>query len=209
MGSPQNEPGRYSNESLSHRVTISKGFYISKTEITQKQWAQVMGYYESEWRGDNLPVQRVSWNQIQEFIQKLNDTQNQYTYRLPTEAEWEYAARAGTNTLWSFGNEKSMLDVYGWCESSAGQKPHEVGTKKPNPWGLYDMHGNVWEWVSDWYKKAPAPVDATDPQGPQSGNQKTYRGGGFGCTRCCRSAARYGIEPDFGVNDIGFRLVRE
>ena len=144
-----------------HEVTISKGFYLGKYEITQQQWRAVMG--TAPWVGESYvqnhpyhPAVNISWNDVQEFIQALNDAAGEDIYRLPTEAEWEYACRAGTTTRWSFGDDSLEQGEYAWYKSNTCDVgecyAHTVGTKLPNPWGLYDMHGNVLEWVQDWYK---------------------------------------------------------
>ena len=160
MGSPENEEGRLSDEGPQREVTISRGFYLGKYVVTQGQWEAVMG--ARPWRGkDNVkehpdhPAVFVSWGNARAFIRKLNAQANRALYRLPTEAEWEYACRAGTTTSWSFGDDESKLGDYAWYEVNAWDAGFEyaqpVGTKKPNPWGLYDMHGNVREWVQDLY----------------------------------------------------------
>ena len=149
-----------------HEVTISRGFYLGKYEITQGQWESVMGSNPSYFGGSNRPVEQVSWNDVQEFIGRLNEAAGEEVYRLPTEAEWEYACRAGTTTRWSFGDDEGQLGEYAWYtgnNSPYGTK--EVGTKRPNPWGLYDMHGNVWEWCQDWYGSYTSDSQI-DPAGP-------------------------------------------
>jgi formylglycine-generating enzyme required for sulfatase activity len=131
-----------------HEVRISKPFYLGKYEVTQGQWQAVLGNNPSNFKGDaNLPVGNVSWEDVQEFIRKLNAKEGGTKYRLPTEAEWEYAARAGTTTAYSYGNDVSQLKEYAWYAENAGGKTHPVGQKEPNAWGLHDKHGNVWEWV--------------------------------------------------------------
>ncbi len=151
MGLASSEVGRLDWEGPVHRVKISTAFYIGKYEVTQKQWRDVMGSSPSMFKGDNLPVEQVSWNDVGDFIKKLNEKEGGNKYRLPTEAEWEYAARAGTKTIYSFGDDESMLGDYAWYYENSALKTHDVGQKKSNPWGLYDMHGNVSEWVEDWY----------------------------------------------------------
>jgi formylglycine-generating enzyme required for sulfatase activity len=150
MGSPSNEAGRDDDDGPIHQVTIKNAFYMGKYEVTQEQWRAVMGDNPSYFTGnDNLPVEQVSWDDVQEFIRKLNAKEGTDKYRLPSEAEWEYACRAGTTTRYSFGDSESRLGEYAWYTDNSGSKTHPVGQKKPNPWGLYDMHGNVWEWVLD------------------------------------------------------------
>ena len=148
MGSDSGE----SNGKPVHEVRISKAFYLGKHEVTQGQWQKVMGNNPSIFKGDAiLPVENVSWEDVQEFIHKLNAKEGDTKYRLPTEAEWEYAARARTATIYSFGNDERQLGEYAWYFPNSGNKTHPVGQKKPNAWGLHDMHGNVWEWVQDCY----------------------------------------------------------
>jgi formylglycine-generating enzyme required for sulfatase activity len=155
MGSNNGEP----NEKPVHMVRISRPFYLGKYEVTQAQWEAVMGNNPSQFKGDpNSPVENVSWDDVQEFIKRLkrlNTRESGVKYRLPREAEWEYAAQAGTTTAYSFGNDPSQLGEYAWYGENANGETHPVGQKKPNPWGLYDMHGNVWEWVQDWYGVGP------------------------------------------------------
>jgi formylglycine-generating enzyme required for sulfatase activity len=161
----KNETERWDVENPVHRVNISKAFYMGKYEVTQKQWRDVMGNNPSSFEGDNLPVETVSWNEVQEFIKKLNEKEGSNKYRLPTEAEWEYAARAGTTTPHFFGNNESKLGDYAWYDSNSYRVTHDVGQKKPNPWGLYDMYGNVLEWVQDkWHDNySGAPTDQQFP----------------------------------------------
>ena len=191
-----------------HQVTISKPFYMGETEVTQAQWKAIMGTNPSLFQGDpNRPVEQVWWDDVQAFIRKLNEKEAVNLYRLPTEAEWEYAARAGTTTAYSFGDDASVLGQYAWYKDNAGEKTHPVAQLKPNAWGLYDMHGNVWEWVQDWYQRYSAEA-VTDPQGPTSGTHRGRRGGAWNnLDQICRSANRYsvtGYRDDF----LGFRLVR-
>jgi formylglycine-generating enzyme required for sulfatase activity len=134
-----------------HTVHISKPFYLGKYEVTQREWQAVMGTTPSNFQGDDLPVESVSWDDVQAFIAKLNDRVEGQPYRLPTEAEWEYAARAGKTTDYSFGDDVGELGKYAWYEDNAGGKTHPVGQRGPNSWELCDMHGNVREWVQDWY----------------------------------------------------------
>jgi formylglycine-generating enzyme required for sulfatase activity len=219
MGSPDSEPGRYSAEGPQHEVTISQGFYLGKFEITQGQWEAVMG--ATPWSGQsyvqlnpNHPAVYISWDDMQEFIQRLNEAAGEELYRLPTEAEWEYAVRAGTTTRWSFGDDEGQLGDYAWYYDNAWnaglQYAQPVGTKLPNPWGLYDMHGNVWEWCQDWwgekyYRSSPS----IDPLGPATGSLRVLRGGHFGRdAQVVRSADRRRFSPDRRLNSLGARLLR-
>jgi formylglycine-generating enzyme required for sulfatase activity len=191
-----------------HQVTISKPFYMGETEVTQAQWQALMGTNPSLFQGDpKRPVEQVWWDDVQAFIRKLNEKEGGNLYRLPTEAEWEYAARAGTTTAYSFGDDASLLGQYAWYKDNAGEQTHPVAQLKPNAWGLYDMHGNVWEWVQDWYQRYRTEA-VTDPQGPPSGTHRGRRGGAWNnLEQICRSANRYsvtGYRDDF----LGFRLVR-
>ena len=208
MGSPPDEMDRYSDEGPVHHVTIENAFYMGRYEVTQKQWREIMGDNPSYFTGENLPVEEVSWDDVQEFIKKLNEKEGTDRYRLPSEAEWEYACRAGTTTRYSFGDSKSKLDDYAWYRWSknSGSKTHPVGQKKPNPWGLYDMHGNVWEWVQDsWHRNYnSAPTDGSAWEG--DGARRVGRGGGW-CERArsCRSAHRLydGRVGRVGVGRVG------
>ncbi|MBQ7188204.1 MAG: formylglycine-generating enzyme family protein [Kiritimatiellae bacterium] len=202
MGSPESEDGRDGDETQ-HQVTLTRGFWLGETPVTQKQWKSVMGDNPSVFKGANLPVEEVSWNDCQEFIQKVNAALN-CGARLPTEAEWEYACRAGTSGAYGGTGE---LDEMGWYDKNSGDKTHPVGQKKPNAWGLYDMHGNVWEWCSDWYGDYPS-GSVTDPTGPSSGSSRVLRGGSWGCNaRDCRSASRGRDYPGFRDYYGGFRLL--
>lgn len=139
-------------ESEAHNVKIEKEFYLGKYEVTQKQYQAIMGNNPSYFKGENRPVEKVSWNDAQEFIKKLNEKDGgTKKYRLPTEAEWEYAAKAGSSIKWSFGDDKNELENYAWYNKNSGNETHEVGQKKPNGFGLFDMHGNVWEWTCSDY----------------------------------------------------------
>jgi len=203
-----NSNGR-SNEKPAHQVTISKGFQMLRFEVTQAQWEAVMGSNPSYFLGDNNPVEVVSWNDCQSFISKLNKLDSNYTYRLPTEAEWEYCCRAGSATNYSFGDDEEQLGDYAWYGYNSKGKTHPVGQKFPNAWGLYDMHGNVQEWCQDWYdedyyKNSPN----TDPQGPNSGMDHVIRGDSFEYVAPCHSSSRRtGNNKKWG--GLGFRLVRE
>ena len=211
MGSPANETGRFNDEGPIHRVTISEAFYLGKYPVTQKQWHEVMGDHPSSFKGDDLPVENVSWDSAKEFIKKLNKKENTQKYRLPSEAEWEYAARAGTTTRYSFGDDDSKLGQYAWYDENSGKKTHPVGNKEANPWGLYDVHGNVWEWVQDeWHNTYNgAPSDGSAWEDGVSA-RRVYRGGSwFGYARYCRPALRFSYAPGDRYHALGFRLLQE
>jgi formylglycine-generating enzyme required for sulfatase activity len=207
MGSPDKEEFRFIDEGPVHRVKISKPYYIGKYELTQAQWKAIMGKDNnpSNWKGDNLPVEEVNWNDAQEFCKKAGDG-----LRLPTEAEWEYACRAGSKVRWSHGDDKDKLGDYAWFIDNSGNKTHEVGTKKPNAFGLYDMHGNVWEWCSDWYGEKyyeECKNGVTDPQGPANGVERVRRGTAWShCFINARCAKREKNKPEIKNNYIGFRV---
>jgi formylglycine-generating enzyme required for sulfatase activity len=205
MGSNYYEP----DEKPVHKVVISKPFYLGKYEVTQAQWLEVTGLNPSHFKGDlNRPVERVSWYMVQDFIRLLNAKEGHIKYRLPTEAEWEYAARAGSTTQYSFGDDQGLLEQYAWYNRNDGGTTHAVGQLKPNAWGLYDMHGNVWEWVQDW--RGPYTWGTViDPRGPVTGDAKGYRGGGWGYgAGRCRSADRSYDAPHYVYGTHGFRLAR-
>ena len=217
MGSSASEVGHNSDESPLRTVTISKGFYLGKYEVTQAQWESVIG--TSPWFGQSYvqsnlahPAVYISWEDAQEFIHQLNVAAGDSLYRLPTEAEWEYACRAGTNTPWSFGDDESQLGEYAWYKGNTSNVnevyAHAVGTKLPNPWGLHDMHGNVYEWVQDWYGNYSSDVQV-DPTGPASGSYRVSRGGGFiNGARYTRSPFRFSSTPSYRSGYIGVRLLR-
>ena len=189
-----------------HQVTLTNGFYIQTKEVTQQQWKIVMTKNPSKFSdcGNNCPVENISWNDIQEFIEKLNKFENGITYRLPTESEWEYACRAGSDT--KYANNKNIGEL-GWFNRNSKKKPHPAGEKETNDWGLYDMHGNVWEWCATPYNDYPK-GDVIDPQDPENGYYKVFRGGSWDAsTYVCRAANRLYKAPDFKRHDIGFRLV--
>jgi formylglycine-generating enzyme required for sulfatase activity len=209
MGADRNFENAYRDEAPPHQVTISQPFYLGRYEVTQAQWMAVMGNDPSRFKGRrNHPVENVSWNDVQTFIARLNRKEGTNKYRLPTEAEWEYAARAGTLTQYSFGDDADSLEQYAWYEDISGNKTHPVGQKEANPWGLYDMHGNVWEWVQDWYgEDVYAKSAASDPSGLAGGSIRVVRGGSWnGDARYLRSAARHGDSPEKRHGYIGFRL---
>ncbi|MEW6238721.1 MAG: formylglycine-generating enzyme family protein [Candidatus Omnitrophota bacterium] len=210
MGSPNGEPGRNTNEGPQHQVTITKPFYMGKYEVTQAQWQAVMGANPSNFKGNNLPVENVSWDDCQNFLYYINKL-GQGTFRLPTEAEWEYACRAGTTTRFYWGDDPSYTQIkdYAWYDgnnSPSGTK--EVGLKLPNAFGLYDMSGNVWEWCQDWYGSYSS-ASQIDPAGANSGLNRVLRGGFWEINAwSCRSAHRYNETPDVWHIFFGFRLVR-
>lgn len=211
MGSPMNEKDRYSDEGPVHHIKIANAFYMGKYEITQKQWRDVMGENPYNFKDDNLPVEQVSWNDVQDFIKKLNEKEGVNKYRLPSEAEWEYAARAGTTTRYSFGDDESRLGEYAWYYGNSGSKTSPVGLKKPNPWGVYDIHGNVWEWVQDNYHRNYnfAPSDGSARLSAIYGNRVVRGGGVLGFAKGCRSAVRHQGDQTGHHDGIGFRLVKE
>jgi formylglycine-generating enzyme required for sulfatase activity len=190
--------GPFESERPAHQVTISRPFYLGKYPVTQEQWQAIVGTNPSRFKGAKRPVEGVSWKDAQEFCRAVSAKVGK-TVRLPTEAEWEFACRAGTTTDYSFGDREAALVEYAWCEVNSGGATHAVGQKKPNAWGLYDMHGNVWEWCRDWYDpKYYASSPRVDPQGPaRSGlGAHVLRGGAWHVEASyCRSAARGGDFP--------------
>ncbi|HOY58437.1 MAG TPA: formylglycine-generating enzyme family protein [Verrucomicrobiota bacterium] len=224
MGSPPSERYRYSDEGPQTVVTLTKGFWLGKYEVTQREYLAVMGTNPSHFTGDlDRPVETVTWHNATNYCGKLTEQERAagrlpagYEYRLPTEAQWEYACRAGTTTRYSFGDALECDDLCGacpigdeymwWCGNS-GEQTHRVGQKLPNLWGLHDMHGNVYEWCADWYDSYPG-GSVTDPTGPSSGSHRVYRGGSwyyFG--QYCRSAHRIGDDPEYRYYYLGFRPV--
>ena len=211
MGSLSGEEDRYEDEGPVHKVTIKEAFYLGKFEVTQKQWREVMGSTPSYFKGDDLPVEGVSWNDVQEFIEKLNEMEGNDKYRLPSEAEWEYACRAGTTTRYYFGDDESRLGDYAWYDGNSGGKSHPVGQKKPNPWGLYDMHGNIWEWVQDeWHSDYNgAPSDGSAWESGSSSGRVSRGGSWFSFAWNCRSAYRTYFNPGYRGGNLGFRVLRK
>jgi formylglycine-generating enzyme required for sulfatase activity len=210
MGCSEGDGDCEEDEKPRHSVTISQSFYMGKYEVTQGQWKAVMGTNPSYFKncGDNCPVEQVSWEDAQEYIKKLCEKENMEPckYRLPTEAEWEYSARAGSKTKYYWG--ESISDAYLWYDGNSGGTTHPVGQKKPNAWGLYDMSGNVWEWNEDWYDsgyygKSPS----SDPKGAESGSNRVQRGGSWDSNvRYCRSSLRDYSTPAVRYDYLGFRL---
>lgn len=208
-GSFQMGSNEYGDEKPIHTVNI-KTFYMMTTEVTQAQWQAVMGNNPSYFKGDNLPVECVSWNDVQEFLRKLNQKDPGKNYRLPSEAEWEYACRAGTTTKFYSGNNDSDLDGIAWYSGNSHDKTHPAGQKCPNVWGLYDISGNVWEWCQDWYHDSykGAPTDGSAWESPR-GSYRVLRGGSwYNFPNFCRSASRSYNSPDRRSYGMGFRLVR-
>ena len=204
MGSPASEKSRSADETQ-HEVTLTKPFYMGKYEVTQEQWEAVMVNNRSFYRGPKLPVTSVSWKDCQEFIKKLNAKTNG-GYRLPTEAEWEYSCRAGTTTAYSVGDKITPKDA-NYRDSKIGE-PVAVGSYKPNAFGLYDMHGNVWEWCEDWKVDYQAGA-VTDPKGPATGERRVLRGGSFNFyVWNTRSSFRFNLSPTSRYLFYGFRLAR-
>jgi formylglycine-generating enzyme required for sulfatase activity len=208
MGSPDSEQGRDGNEGPQHEVIITKPFYIGLTEVTQAQYEAIMGANPSKFTGPTNPVDSVIWDEATEFCRKLSEKTGK-TVRLPTEAEWEYACRAGSKTRFSFGDSDSVLGDYAWYGSNSGGKTQPVGQKKPNAWGLYDMHGNVWEWCADWFGSYSS-GSSTDPQGAGSGGRRVVRGGSWHgiATDSFRCAYRTDRAPSDRNVFYGFRCAR-
>ena len=206
MGSPGSEEGRSSDETQ-HEVVLSQGFFMAETECTQGQWEMVMGSNPSNFKGANRPVEKVSWDDAVEYCRKLTVKQRGegmlpvgWEWRLPTESEWEYAARAGTT-----GPRYGELDAIGWHDGNSGSETHPVKQKAANVWGLHDMIGNVWEWCSDWSEGYPT-GSVTNPTGPKSGSSRVFRGGSWlSVARYARSASRNGLVPGFRYLNLGFR----
>jgi formylglycine-generating enzyme required for sulfatase activity len=220
MGSPDSDKEAHDYEKPQHRVRITKPFYLGKYPVTQKQYEQVMGknpsWFAKSGKGKDavanvdtaqFPVEYVSWENAVEFCKRLS-LKEQQEYRLPTEAQWEYACRAGSTTRCCCGDDLQGLDEYAWYASNSGRRTHAVAQKQPNAWGLYDMQGNIWQWCADWWGKnyyAAAPVD--DPTGPAAGSRRVLRGGcWYGPARHCRSAERFSFLPEVRGNCQGLRV---
>jgi formylglycine-generating enzyme required for sulfatase activity len=220
MGSPESDKEAYRDEKPQHEVSLTQDYYLGKYPVTQQQYEKIMGSNPSCFSAGNdgkdkvagtdtrrFPVENVSWNDAQEFCSKLSRLTGRACC-LPTEVEWEYACRAGSPTRYSFWDEDQLED-YAWHVFNSHNRTHEVGTKRPNGWGLYDMHGNIWQWCADWYgKDYYANSPKVDPQGPNAGEERVLRGG---CwlhpPRSCRSACRGMDGPSFRNSHIGFRVV--
>lgn len=208
MGSPEYERQRESDEQL-HTVTLSRPYYLQTTPVTQAQWQAVMGQNPSDFKGPALPVENVSWNDvITQFLPRLN-AMGEGSYRLPTEAEWEYAARTGCIQAYYNQDDAALLDRFAWYNNNANFQTHPVAAKDANAWGFYDLHGNVWEWCQDWHMPYTS-ESCQDPQGPLRGPGRVMRGGcWFSNASDCRLAARGYMPPETRIRLIGFRLVRE
>ncbi|MHA7207917.1 formylglycine-generating enzyme family protein [Arthrobacter sp. MDT1-65] len=226
MGSDDSDPEATDAEKPQHEVTISEAFDVGRFEVTQQQWEAVMGsnpytldrsnpFYNLPGMAERITrpdhPATVSWNDAQDFLERLNALEGGNRYRLPTEAEWEYAARAGTNTPYSFGSNEADLDTYAWYgEGFDDGGTHPVGQKDPNPWGLFDVHGNAWEWTGDvydagYYETSPA----VDPTGPAEGSEHVVRGGSWHTTATSwRTAFRRDYDADYRGISIGFRVIR-
>ncbi|WOZ80522.1 SUMF1/EgtB/PvdO family nonheme iron enzyme [Segatella hominis] len=206
MGATSEMKDPYDWEKPVHQVTLTNDYYMGKYEVTQALWEAVMGSNPSHFKGDNLPVEQVSWNDCQEFISKLNSLTGR-KFRLPTEAEWEYAARGGKKSRsYQYSGSSNISDVV-WYKDNSANKTHPVGTKQANELGIYNMSGNVWEWCQDRYGSYSS-FYLTNPTGSYSGSLRVYRGGSWDCSaRLCRSSCRFIISPDFHINGLGLRLV--
>ena len=210
MGSPETELGRFSDEGPLHEVTIGYSFQMLSTEVTQSMWEEVAGTNPSAFIHPNRPVESVSWEDCQQFIEQLNELDTEYHYRLPSESEWEYACRAGTETRFYSGDEDEDLEEIGWFWGNSGATTEECRQKEPNGWGLYDMSGNVWEWCEDNYHEdySGSPIDGS-PWLEGSSPSRVSRGGSCGsAARRCRSAARDECYAGFRYYYLGFRVVR-
>jgi len=203
----------YKNEKPLHPVKIERAFYLQTAPVTQGQWRRVMGDNPSSFKdcGDDCPVEMVSWEDAQRFIARLNQMEGTGSYRLPSEAEWEYAGRSGNESEFFFGNDAGSLGEFAWYSANSNNQTHPVGRKKPNALGLYEMAGNVWEWMEDdWHATYEgAPADGAAWIDKKRGTARVVRGGGWGVmARYCRSAARYYGNPSARTSHVGFRLVR-
>ncbi|MDD4870808.1 MAG: formylglycine-generating enzyme family protein [Kiritimatiellae bacterium] len=207
MGSPETEAGHEAEEAPQRRIMLTRDFRMSVTPITRAQWAALVGDISPRAMDTEVPMTDVSWMDAQRFIAKLAEAFSDGYFRLPTEAEWEYACRAGSSGLFSDGETEADLARLAWYSGNSGGQPHPVGKKATNAWGLYDMHGNVFEWCQDWDGPYPS-NEQTDPDGPLNGEKRILRGGCFKCPPpYCRSANRYSALPDDRAQNFGFRVV--
>ena len=205
MGATPEMENPNEDEKPVHLVTLTNNYYIGKYEVTQALWKIVMGSNPSDFKGDNLPVEKVSWDDCQDFISKLNAMTGK-RFRLPTEAEWEYAARGGKKSQGYQYSGSNTLDNVAWYHDNSGSKTHAVGTKQPNELGAFDMTGNVWEWCQDWFNRYSSSPQ-TNPIGAVSGSCRVYRGGSCCYSGYCRCSCRFDGTPDFRNGDLGLRLV--
>lgn len=205
MGATSEQGSEVDNDEKNiHQVTLSS-FYIGRYEVKQKEWKAVMGNNPSYFTGDNRPVENVSWDDCQTFINRLNSLTGRH-FRLPTEAEWEYAARGGNSFRGYKYSGSSFIDNVAWYGNNSGNETHDVGTKSPNELGLYDMSGNVWEWCQDWYGNYSSSAK-TNPKGPYSGSSRILRGGGSSSfAKFGRVSSRGSSDPNYNSKDIGLRL---
>ena len=192
-----------------HEVTLTQGFWMATTEVTQGLWESVMGSNPARFTGDPArPIETVSWNDVQTFLTELNEAYPGMGFRLPTEAEWEFACRAGSTTEYFFGDDAGLLVDYAWFIDDSEDTTHPVGQKLPNAWNLYDMTGNVWEWTEDWAGDYGAGPEV-DPLGPSTGSDRTLRGAcWFNGSTGCGTANRNDLDPNDTTDGIGFRLCR-
>ena len=204
MGATSEMKEPWNDEKPTHQVTLSS-YYIGETEVTQALWKAVMGSNPSIFKGDNLPVEEVSWNDCQTFISRLNSLTGK-RFRLPTEAEWEFAARGGNQSRHTQYSGSSRIDDVAWYKDNSGDKTHPVKTKQPNELGIYDMSGNVYEWCQDWYGSYSSYAQ-TNPTGAGSGSRRVYRGGSLNDPWYCRSSYRNCDAPEGSFNILGLRLV--
>ena len=210
------KPGQFTRVTdTRQRVSLTRGFWIGTHEVTQQEFESVMGSNPSFFKGETLPVDKVSFEQAVAFCKALTTSDRKagriatnMIYRLPTEAEWEYACLAGATTAFSFGDSEAESDAHAWSAENADDKTNPVGQKKPNGKGLYDMHGNVWEWVVDWFAAHPKAEQLVDPSGPPEGRHRVFKGGGwYHEAKYGRSTSRFMMEPGMGINFVGFRVV--
>lgn len=195
------------DETPAHKVILTEPFYFGVCEVTQAQWTAVMGANPSRFKGEALPVENVDWDDCQRFMASLGRITRR-VFRLPSEAQWEYACRAGTSDRWYFGNDETKLPSVAWEVTTAGGCTHEVATRSANPWGLYDLYGNVWEWCSDYYASHYPAGEVTNPTGPDFGAARVLRGGGWGDDSTqMRSGYRNSMGPDQHNAGTGLRCV--
>jgi formylglycine-generating enzyme required for sulfatase activity len=199
---------------MGQQVTLTRAYWLGRFEVTQAEYVEVMGHNPSHFAGDlQRPVEKVTHVQATAFCVALTERERAagrlppgLVYRLPTEAEWEHACRAGTTNLFSFGDDPQLVDAHAWTEENSDGATHPVGQKRPNAWGFHDMHGNVWEWCQDWFAEYPAEAEM-DPRGPRTGEYKVFRGGGWAHElKFARVANRFMMPPANGIYFVGFRV---